>query len=193
MISATAFPLTDSTQSLDEILSSITLNHNGNSNDDDDSRVQVGVIFLGPKLEPWVKHDVSARKEYIRMSRSFEACFQRHCDDLARQHQGTTTTKRPPRSIYSLAYVDCLTMFCGDNAERVPGALMGGRAEALDVYFDPDQLHLSNEGYKIWKQVVENSIHDMMATCFKQTSSIRNNNCGRGGVAYLKTREIITL
>jgi lysophospholipase L1-like esterase len=159
--------LTESTQSLDEMLSSI-LYHFDDKNDDDNNNnyyyyenVQmVGVIFLGPKLEPWLKHDVSARKDYIRMSRSFVARFQRRCDDLANQH--CSTKKR--RLKFSLAYVDCLTMFCGDNANKLPGALMGGQAQALDIYFDRDQLHLGNEGYKIWKQVVENRIRDMMSS-----------------------------
>jgi hypothetical protein len=40
--------------------------------------------------------------------------------------------------------------------------LLGGMAQAQGIYFDRDELHLSNEGYKIWKQVVENRIRDMM-------------------------------
>jgi hypothetical protein len=170
--------LKDSTQALDELLSTI-LHHplllkadssHTSSRGEISTKhhhVQVGVVFLGPKLEPWLRHDADARKEYIRMSRSFEACFQRHCNDIASQRPAISSSTRGNYSL-ALSYVDCLTMFCGDNADKIPGALLGGMAQAQDVYFDRDELHLGNEGYKIWKHVVENRMGDMMSSRFQQ-------------------------
>lgn len=94
------------------------------------------MIFLGPKLEPWLKDDMDARKAYIRMSKSFE----RICN--ARD---------------GVIFVDCLTMFCGESANQ-PGSLFGGRAIPETQYFNDDQLHLSEEGYLQWKKVVEERI-----------------------------------
>ena len=91
------------------------------------------LIFLGPKLEPWLDNDASSRKQYVKLSRA----FQRACSKHARAD-----------------FVDCLTMFCGESA-NVPGATLGGKAKAEPMYFSSDQLHLNEEGYRIWKQVVE--------------------------------------
>ncbi len=98
------------------------------------------LIFLGPKIEPWLQHDAESRKQYIQLSR----CFERIC------YQHDSSKER-------ILYLDCLTMFCGDTA-ILPGALLGGKALAETPYFDADQLHLSEKGYKIWKERVEDSI-----------------------------------
>lgn len=100
------------------------------------------LIFLGPKLEPWLNDDPSSRKQYVKLSRAFQRACAKHerADDIL--------------------FVDCLTMFCGDSA-NVPGATLGGKAKADPKYFSNDQLHLSQEGYRIWKQVVENHLSDL--------------------------------
>lgn len=54
-------------------------------------------------------------------------------------------------------------MFCGDSANQ-PGALMGGQAIPEARYFDNDQLHLSDEGYKIWKEILEQKILLLLGT-----------------------------
>eukprot|EP00543_Licmophora_paradoxa_P014920 CAMPEP_0202467924 /NCGR_PEP_ID=MMETSP1360-20130828/73677_1 /ASSEMBLY_ACC=CAM_ASM_000848 /TAXON_ID=515479 /ORGANISM="Licmophora paradoxa, Strain CCMP2313" /LENGTH=57 /DNA_ID=CAMNT_0049092645 /DNA_START=160 /DNA_END=333 /DNA_ORIENTATION=- len=48
-------------------------------------------------------------------------------------------------------------MFCGDSA-NVPGAVLGGRAIPESKYFSDDLLHLSKEGYTIWKGIVEEKV-----------------------------------
>jgi lysophospholipase L1-like esterase len=100
------------------------------------------LIFLGPKLEPWLNNDESSRKQYVKLSRA----FQRSCAKHARADE--------------THFVDCLTMFCGKSA-NVPGATLGGKAKAEPMYFSSDQLHLSEEGYRIWKQVVEERLSEL--------------------------------
>jgi lysophospholipase L1-like esterase len=99
----------------------------------------VSLIFLGPKLEPWLVDDKESRKSYIHMSRSFE----RICNESSRSSE--------------IVYIDCLTMFCGETA-RLPGALFGGGAVADAMYFDSDLLHLSEQGYEIWRNLVKDCI-----------------------------------
>lgn len=100
------------------------------------------LIFLGPKLEPWLDDDPSSRKQYVKLSRAFK----RVCSEHERTDE--------------IRFVDCLTMFCGESA-NVPGATFGGKAKAEPIYFVNDQLHLSEEGYRIWQQVVESYLSDM--------------------------------
>jgi lysophospholipase L1-like esterase len=99
----------------------------------------IRLIFLGPKFEPWLQDDPDARKQYIRMSLAFARC----CKDHAMSQ--------------SISFIDCLAMFCGESG-RQPGAVHGGKAVAEQRYFQSDQLHLSNDGYRKWKQVVEDSV-----------------------------------
>ena len=102
------------------------------------------LIFLGPKFEPWLEDDSSYRKSYIKMSRAFSQCCEKH--DNADQIQ----------------FIDCLTMFCGDTA-TIPGAVLGGRAKADSKYFAADKLHLSIHGYKVWQQVVQERIKEIIS------------------------------
>jgi lysophospholipase L1-like esterase len=99
----------------------------------------VRLIFLGPKFEPWHQDDPDARKQYVRMSKALALCCMDH-----------------PMSQF-ITFIDCLTMFCGESGQQ-PGAVIGGRAVAEQRYFQSDQLHLSNDGYRIWKEVVEHCI-----------------------------------
>lgn len=97
------------------------------------------LIFLGPKIEPWLDHDTESRRDYIRMSRAFAKICHNHA--MAQR----------------IRYVDCLLMFCGDSAHE-KGALLGGKGKAEKVYFDYDLLHLNQKGYQIWKLQVEDCI-----------------------------------
>jgi lysophospholipase L1-like esterase len=54
-------------------------------------------------------------------------------------------------------------MFCGESG-NVPGAALGGKAKAEPHYFDSDRLHLSYEGYQVWKGVVENHLSKIIFT-----------------------------
>jgi lysophospholipase L1-like esterase len=100
---------------------------------------KIHLVFLGPKFEPWLEDDPDARKQYIQMSLAFARCCKDH-----------------PMS-QSISFIDCLTMFCGESGQQ-PGAVLGGKAVAEQRYFQSDQLHLSNDGYQIWKKVVEDCI-----------------------------------
>ena len=101
------------------------------------------VIFLGPKFEPWQENDIMAKKKYSKMSRSFQQCLSRQFDSNG------------------MHYIHCLAMFCGGSA-TIPGAILGGRANAECKYFQSDLLHLSTHGYKIWKDVVEQKIKEIL-------------------------------
>lgn len=106
---------------------------------DQKSGTTAQLIFLGPKFEPWMGDDLQSRNAYVKLSKALEKlCIT--APDAA-----------------SIKYLDCLTMFCGETAKK-PGALLGGKAVAQDVYFEQDKLHLSNEGYLLWKQVIERNL-----------------------------------
>ena len=89
------------------------------------------LIFLGPKFEPWQNDDLASRKQYTKLSKG----LRRRCEGKS-----------------NVTFVDCLAMFCGDTA-NLP-AILGGKAKADAKFFNKDQLHLSHEGYRKWKQVV---------------------------------------
>jgi len=97
------------------------------------------LIFLGPKLEPWLADDPSSRKQYVKLSKAFRRACEKH------------------ESTNNIIFLDCITMFCGDSA-NVPGALFGGKATADPKYFSDDQLHLNSEGYQVWQQKLESII-----------------------------------
>jgi len=100
------------------------------------------VIYLGPKIEPWLADDPSSRKRYVKVSKALQRAAERH------------------ERKADIRYVDCLLMFCGDSA-NVPGAVTA-KAKAEEVYFVNDALHLSDEGYAIWKRVVETEVSKML-------------------------------
>ena len=103
------------------------------------------LIFLGPKLEPWLEDDPLSRKQYVKLSKALQRACNKHerCNEIV--------------------FVDCLTMFCGDSG-NLPGALYGGAAKADPHYFANDRLHLSNEGYQVWKQAVEDHLSDILTS-----------------------------
>jgi len=112
---------------------------------------KIRLIFLGPKLEPWLQYDKDARNDYIRMSqrmeRMFDTTYKEENDESGKKASDTVTT----------IFIDSLVLFCGSTG-HVPGALWGGRAIPETRYFDHDELHLSPKGYQIWKQVVEDCV-----------------------------------
>ena len=99
----------------------------------------IHVVFLGPKFEPWLNDDLDSKRAYSAMDRAFQRCCQQHANAT------------------NIHYVDCLVMFCGSTA-NLPGARLGGKAQAQEEFFDSDQLHLCDQGYEIWKDVVETII-----------------------------------
>ena len=113
----------------------------------------IHVIFLGPKLEPWLDYDKDARKDYLRLSQRLEqAC-----------------SAETVQSSFSMEFVNCLLMFCDPESAKQKGALWGGRAKAERKYFDHDELHLSRQGYRVWKQVVEESIQQFCSRYYTAT------------------------
>ena len=100
------------------------------------------MIYLGPKIEPWLTHDPSSRKQYVKLSKSLQRAIERHNRKA------------------DIHYIDCLLMFCGESA-NIPGAVTA-KAKAEERYFHNDGLHLSDEGYSIWKQVIEDEVNKIL-------------------------------
>ena len=129
------------------------------------------LVFLGPKFEPWLEHDPSYKKKYEAMARAFRRCLDEyetatiadsdHTTNSTNGNSSTASSVGSNRSGGRVRFIDCLTMFCGETA-NLPGARLGGRARADPRFFRSDQLHLSKEGYKVWKEVVETTIRDFL-------------------------------
>jgi lysophospholipase L1-like esterase len=145
-----------SVEALREFADTIFHEHNDQCGDNDN----VFLIFLGPKFEPWLEHDPSEKKKYTAMARAFRRCLEEYqYDDSTNTSTNISENKKDGR----IHFIDCLTIFCGETA-NVPGARLGGRAKADPRFFASDQLHLSKEGYAIWKEVVETRIRLCLAS-----------------------------
>lgn len=120
--------LSDTLQSLQRLLSLVS-----------DNKSWLRLLFLGPKIEPWLVDDASSRKQYIRMDKAMNRAFLKTSTEEGEQHTH---------------YLSCITMFCGDSANQ-SGALFGGKAQAEGRYFDNDELHLSDNGYELWQKAVQ--------------------------------------
>ena len=106
------------------------------------------LIFVGPKLEPWLAEDAGSRKLYAKLNTG-----------LARAVRG-----HPSGRGGRAAYVECLTSFCTEETSTVPGAVYGNRAVPDGRFFDGDMLHLNDRGYRVWKRMVEDTINKMLDT-----------------------------
>lgn len=106
------------------------------------------LIFIGPKLEPWLSQDFSSRKKYAKLSNGLQRCM--------RKHSGHNSNSG------KMTFIDCLTLFCTEDTANVPGAVHGGRAMPDPVYFDGDGLHLSEVGYAVWKKMIEKEISELL-------------------------------
>lgn len=143
---------------LDNSLRALEIFMNSITQSSEDHRL----IFLGPKFEPWQDEDTPSKRQYSKMSRSFERCFLRNSNPNGTFH-----------------YIDCLTMFCR-RSTSVPGALLGGRANAAAKYFLSDKLHLSKDGYALWKNLLEQTINNVLkwfnpfCSWFRHSSDTRN-------------------
>jgi lysophospholipase L1-like esterase len=126
-----------------------------------DNYALLHLIFLGPKFEPWLTYDDISRKSYLQMSLTFE----RLCKCSNENTMILPSHSDSGVDSHFIHYIDCLTMFCGTTAHQ-PGAIYGGKAIPDTQFFNSDQLHLSEEGYKIWKSVVEDRISKVLqSTC----------------------------
>lgn len=102
----------------------------------------IKVIYLGPKIEPWLTNDPSSRKQYVKLSKSLQRATERHIRKA------------------DIHYIDCLLMFCGESA-NVPGAVTA-KAKPEERHFHNDGLHLSDGGYSTWKGVIEGEIEKIL-------------------------------
>jgi hypothetical protein len=122
------------------------------------------LIFLGPKLEPWLEDDMEARKSYFHLSeRLSRSCQTFGTNETLDHNENKDNQSCHPDGKNAISYVNCLTMFCGDSAD-LPGAVLAGRAKAETKYFNKDMLHLSEEGYKVWKEEIEWIISSIICT-----------------------------
>lgn len=119
-------------------------------------RTYYSLIFLGPKVEPWMdKDDLPSRKSYFQLShRIRSAVDQLRTTIMTDSENGDDSTTG--RSIH---FVDCLTLFCGETQHC---SVVGGGAIAKREYFQSDELHLSPHGYLIWKELVEDIVKDLI-------------------------------
>eukprot|EP00559_Dactyliosolen_fragilissimus_P006611 CAMPEP_0184865240 /NCGR_PEP_ID=MMETSP0580-20130426/17408_1 /TAXON_ID=1118495 /ORGANISM="Dactyliosolen fragilissimus" /LENGTH=248 /DNA_ID=CAMNT_0027364345 /DNA_START=137 /DNA_END=883 /DNA_ORIENTATION=- len=109
------------------------------------------LIFFGPKLEPWLSDDISARKQYFKLNKGLMRACKRYSEEFS------CSESRIPQFHFDVSYINCLTMFCGDTANE-PGAVMGCRAIPQEMFFCNDGLHLNQAGYEIWKEVVDKQL-----------------------------------
>ena len=124
---------------------------------------KIYLLLLGPKLEPWLQQDPSSWKQYTKLSKAMNRACHRH-------NSTTTTTTNNNNNVLDIQFIDCLTMFCGDTA-TIPGAITAQRCIPQSQYFHSDGLHLSDEGYKIWKKIIENHINCIQSN-IKQKDNI---------------------
>jgi len=101
------------------------------------------LLFLGPKFEPWLTDDISNRKQYVKLSNALNRTIHKH----------------PGFCNNQMIFIDCVTMFCTRETSSIPGAVYGGKALPKTEYFDRDGLHLSEEGYRIWKGTIETELN----------------------------------
>lgn len=93
------------------------------------------IFFFGPKYEPWLLSDHDSRERYLKLSKAMSRSVERNI------HQNR------------IIFIDCLTMFC--EGKDLPGAIEGNRAIPISALFADDGLHLSDDGYAIWKNEIE--------------------------------------
>lgn len=133
------------------------------------------LVFIGPKVEPWMaENEIDARKKYLQLSERLNASIEKSCLTISEQHvkndhdndhghDGKNIISLNQEDCeedgHSIFYLDSLTLFCGESEEF---SVAGGSAMADERYFKEDGLHLSDEGYKIWKEEVENIISKLI-------------------------------
>ena len=104
---------------------------------------QSEMVFLGPKFEPWLTNDVVSRKRHTKLNNRLRRAICKH------------------RARNRIIYVDCLVSLCKEEMSDVPGAACRGRTTPDGKYFDADGLHFNDEGYSLWKRIVEKKIAEL--------------------------------
>jgi len=123
---------------------------NDNNNQNINNKSSRHLIVLGPKFEPWLENDHDTRMLYFKMTTMMDHWCIKFTESREKQWDKVNAA-------HTIMFVNCLTMFCGQSATE-PGAVLADKAFPQVNLFDKDQLHLSREGYQIWKQVVEEHI-----------------------------------
>lgn len=114
------------------------------------------VIFIGPKVEPWMEQDeLDARMCYFQLSERLRSAISKLSSCPTIMNSDDTTRNNSYHSIY---FLDSLTLFCGETRNQ---SVVGGQAIAERKYFHEDGLHLSHNGYEIWKKQVGDILHDI--------------------------------
>lgn len=143
-------------KSIDKIQHSFTrfieeLFHANHATDDEQNINNKHLVFFGPKLEPWLTHDHTNRKQYNKLATALQRAI--------RKSSVSSSSYSP-----NIMYIDCFTMFCTSESKDVPGAVHGGRAIPDRRYFDSDELHLNDLGYEIWKEILDEKIQSIIHT-----------------------------
>lgn len=139
------------------------------------------LIFFGPKLEPWLDDDLESRKKYFQMSeRMLRSCLEIEMVCVAgedgddhhhdHRHDGCDDVRQ------NITYIDCLTMFCGDNNDLRSG-ILSGNTKADKTYFNDDGLHLNDAGYEIWKEELEIILTQLI--CNEECSQSLDRSIGK--------------
>jgi lysophospholipase L1-like esterase len=97
------------------------------------------ILVLGPKFEPWLNDDLKSRRQYVKLNKG----LRRRCNGKS-----------------NVTYLDCLTIFC-NSTDEFKESDFGGRAKADPLFFAADGLHLNDDGYCIWKTLIENEIQKL--------------------------------
>jgi len=100
------------------------------------------LLFIGPKIEPWLYLDEPSFRNYAQLSESMK----RACAGKER-----------------VLFLDVLTLFCA--GETPPGSVLDSRTNRADrTYFARDMLHLNDSGYRLLKAAVEEKLECLMTT-----------------------------
>lgn len=116
---------------------------------DDEEEILPFLLFLGPKIEPWMRDDDGDAgkmiQKYSKLSRAMSRCCKTH--------------KNSDRIIF----VNCFLFFCTESSLMTPGSALGGKGIADERYFQEDKLHLSYDGYRLWQEKVEEKLFTLLS------------------------------
>ena len=117
------------------------------------------LIFIGPKVEPWMATDDNeSRIKYFQLSERLRIACHKLSGKVTKEESNCTSCPSSADG-KSIAFLDCLTMFCEDNGtDGETLSVVNGSAIAQKDFFHSDELHLSDEGYGLWKDLVESTL-----------------------------------
>ncbi len=135
------------------------------TNNDDINTNNLHILFFGPKFEPWLNDDYEARESYDQLSErmtihSLKYSYSSNVLMNDGDHGDCSCSHSPVETsapkIKNVTFIDSLTLFCGETADDMGSVQYSTRhAQARSNFFDKDGLHLSDEGYALWKEELE--------------------------------------